>query len=959
MPSRSVLGAIFGAAIAALLTATSVAQTPIPLGFRDCNQNGIPDRDELPTNFGAPRTEADADYNGTIDACEPFDFQKPFFVDLDAPANDFAFTDFNEDGLLDLVVTLPGEDRIQLVRNIGFGRFVFDRELPVVGRYGPLVIQDVNNDDLPDIVVHEPLFELLTVFLLQVDGSYVPRRSSVGSGRSSTEFYLADLNDDGFVDGVVDGRVMIGSGDGLFTIGADVGDGDAFPFDLNQDGVPELIFRGDVYTRNPDGTYQIELRTFLPRDARPSGDFNGDGITDFLNRPNRPSEVFLAPTSGITAELVDLDSGPSFAAGNSAVAAADFDADGRAELVLGAPFQSSSDPDYVLSIVYDVVDPELQRFSALLVDDSFERIDRIEAADINNDGLLDVIGSSDSSPRILVLLGKLNDCDGNGVIDRVEITARPERDSNFDGFLDTCELPAGFDCNGNGLSDLAEIAACPALVVPLDRPGVPPTDAQRADFNADGLNDIAYLRTAESEVCVILAQAGTTLAPEQCVATGANPVDIFFADINRDGRTDVVTANSVDGSATVLLADPAGQLAQRIDIPVLGVPAQVGAGDFDADGLIDVLVCLSDQSECLIYYQDQLDTFVLDSSIGLPGRVDIAVTDFNLDGLADFVASDIEFSQARFAQPGRTFDGGFALLGGGPRGGYVDLTGDGVADLVNPVAVSLLKGWIQVVPGTQSGPLGFRLDFDNELILRIQPDRLGLGRPTTSFDVADFNSDGMLDLIVGFLVPNSSNVDRGRVLVVPGNEDGTFDVEGTLSVELAAPVFYVSAGDFSGSPGPEIVAFSDDGTAALIFPRNPDCGPNCNRNDFVDACELAAGLLPDRSQTGIPDTCERPGDMNCDRKVNLDDLDRFIAVLLNDPGTDPNPDCPRSNADMDLNGVINTDDAILFTDRVTAGRSGRSLLPFEAAAPPPADDVVGADQRDQLSDNVETPDPRR
>ena len=84
--------------------------------------------------------------------------------------------------------------------------------------------------------------------------------------------------------------------------------------------------------------------------------------------------------------------------------------------------------------------------------------------------------------------------------------------------------------------------------------GTGPTSLAVADYNIDGLPDIAVADSGDDAVTLLFNEgAGVfgTLTPE--VPVGTAPASIVSADFNSDGRPDAATANSGSADATVIL----------------------------------------------------------------------------------------------------------------------------------------------------------------------------------------------------------------------------------------------------------------------------------------------------------------------------------------------------------------------------------------------------------------------
>ena len=75
---------------------------------------------------------------------------------------------------------------------------------------------------------------------------------------------------------------------------------------------------------------------------------------------------------------------------------------------------------------------------------------------------------------------------------------------------------------------------------------------------------------------------------------------------------------------------------------------------------------------------------------------------------------------------------------------------------------------------------------------------------------------------------------------------------------------------------------------------------------------------PDLNKNGIPDECEGlKGDLNCDGKIDFDDIDPFV-LALSDKGAyqAQYPNCLWLNADCNKDGHVNFDDVDPFVSLI-------------------------------------------
>jgi len=143
------------------------------------------------------------------------------------------------------------------------------------------------------------------------------------------------------------------AGSSLLTVGSQNSGDTVLTADFNGDGIPDLVILGSgisVLLGNGDGTFTAapSPSADLPGSIA-VGDFNGDGIPDLAVAPaldEGNSEVLLGNGDGtFTIASVSFGNGNGTVTSNS-IAAADFNRDGKLDLVETCPASMSSHATY-------------------------------------------------------------------------------------------------------------------------------------------------------------------------------------------------------------------------------------------------------------------------------------------------------------------------------------------------------------------------------------------------------------------------------------------------------------------------------------------------------------------------------------------------------------------------------------------------------------------------------------
>lgn len=351
-------------------------------------------------------------------------------------------------------------------------------------------------------------------------------------------------------------------------------------------------------------------------------------------------------------------------------------------------------------------------------------------------------------------------------------------------FLDTSNnnTLVGTATLGTGSSSIAWPAGS------LQLAGYEPMSQTIADFNGDGLMDVAVLNPWSDSVTILQGNADGTLS-----AVASSPAvsmlgsgQILHGDWNNDGIADLAVLDGA-GAMTSLLGKGDGTftVAQTLASNTnVNNEESFVVGDFNGDGNLDLLFAESYTSG---YFHELLGngdgTFTAAPTVAFSGTVNaLAVGDFNGDGALDLVA--LNWSNSSSATVMTMLGdgaGNFSAMGTttslSSMGSYltvVDLNLDGKPDLV----VTSTSGSVATLLGAGDG---------------------SFAAPTTLTSTAgylanavagDFNLDGNVDLLVPSTYSNNA-------LIFYGKGDGTMTQStSTLSLQgstISAALIYLSS----------------------------------------------------------------------------------------------------------------------------------------------------------------------
>jgi len=214
-----------------------------------------------------------------------------------------------------------------------------------------------------------------------------------------------------------------------------------------------------------------------------------------------------------------------------------------------------------------------------------------------------------------------------------------------------------------------------------------------ADFNGDGIEDLAVENSTSSgsgSISILLGNGDGTFNASTVVASGIiSPADLVKADFNGDGIPDLAFVNGgVPSSVVVLLGNGDGTFKTLPAVSTPGYLTYIAVGDFNQDGKPDIFAFAANGATTLLGNGD--GTFSAAASaqpIISPTPQGIVVADFNGDGKPDIALLFQDVSTV-YTLPGNG-DGTFGaavtipLPAGAEPSAIVagDWNGDGIPDL--------------------------------------------------------------------------------------------------------------------------------------------------------------------------------------------------------------------------------------------------------------------------------------
>lgn len=693
---------------------------------------------------------------------------------------------------------------------------------------------DLNADGHADVIVANTYYPGgISVFLGTGGGGFMPE-SRIAVGSAPFWLDIGDLNADGAPDIAAanyggDVSILIGQGDGTFTMATSVGPvGLATCLviaDFDEDTRSDLavldnnsgivrIFRG-----NGDGTFGFLSMTAVPGGGygMTQADFDRDGHSDLAvtNYASMTFAVLLGTGTGSFSTL-----GP-FPAGNDPefIASDDFNGDGRPDLVIA-------------NSATDSVDVRLGhgngRFAAptTVYVGVGRRPYNLVTGDFNEDGRPDIVtlnsgqyGQVTIAGDISVLLG-----DGSGGFGAAQHMAGFYLSSPFaivaadideDGHVDVAVNDSGSPSRlyvyfGDGAGNLGSRRR----TVPTGQESAQPAVG---DINDDGVPDLlvplagAPLASVD-RVALFLATPGGTYTPAGEIPV-AHPVSVFVEDLDGDGHNDLLVCTTpTSGGSTpeirAYLGDGNGGFSFLAAVASGNGPAIVA--DFDRDGKTDIArtfgsLSLPNDPGFVRVHRGLGGGFFsagVDHTVA-PAPSGLTTGDFNGDGIPDIAVAAVwgDWStltgdvSVLLGNGDATFQPflSFGSAGGASFIATGEFTGDGIPDLAvsydDYINRSPIPGAAQIFVGDGQG--------------HFAP---GISLATTSrgFGIiaADLDSDGNDDIALATQPPYTTFAGPA-VLVARGKGDGTFQPEELFYQHQDSP--FLTSADVNRDGRPDLV----------------------------------------------------------------------------------------------------------------------------------------------------------
>ncbi len=372
----------------------------------------------------------------------------------------------------------------------------------------------------------------------------------------------------------------------------------------------------------------------------------------------------------------------------------------------------------------------------------------------------------------------------------------------------------------------------------------------------------------------------------QPVDVGVLPAAVAVGFLNGDAHLDVVVANAGDNTVSVLLNDGSGggNFLTPAHIPVTGEPSAVAVADFDLDGdsdlavtrtLDDVVTILINQGDASFEPSQQLfiggtGPLAVDPSDVDPDRIspdplgegvplpDLSGLNANVAGACDGLSAGSVFVMRNLG------GGSFGPVANYPVGpcpsdlSVADLDGNALPDIVvtnrddNTLSILINQGGGIFADGAE----------------------LPVGAMPLSVEAADLDGDSDLDLTV------VADIAAVQIVENLGTSPGDLTFGSPITLAVGADPNFLATADFNSDGLVDLVTVNNDqdeptgGSVTVLLNAPPPCPAEIDGDGVVDVIDLLALLAGWGPCPAQPEPC--PADVNGDGSVDVIDL---LAVL--------------------------------------------------------------------------------
>ena len=417
------------------------------------------------------------------------------------------------------------------------------------------------------------------------------------------------------------------------------------------------------------------------------------------------------------------------------------------------------------------------------------------AADLDGDGLLDVLSASDLDDKVAWYR---NEGLGSFSPERIiTIVADGPRgvfaaDLDGDGLLDVLSASvndntvAWYRNEGFGNFSSQHIITTEAATV---------YSVRACDIDGDGLVDVVSGSFTDDKIAWYRNEGGGSFSTQRIITTAANgALAVYTADLDGDGHIDVLSASRYDNKIAWYRNEGAGNFSSSRVVTTLASSAwDVHAADLDGDGLVDVLSASANDNKIAWYRNEGSGNFSAPKTLStsMQGAISVLAGDVDGDGLLDVVgASHLDDTITWFPNlGGGNFSSPEVITSTADNVHSVyaaDLDGDGLLDVLSAAYSANMIAW-----------------YRNENMFFSPPQLISqYADGATSVHAADLDGDGLLDVLSASFLDN-------KIAWYRNQGAGLFSTQKILSTSLVT-AWAVSTSDLDGDGLVDVLSASNN-----------------------------------------------------------------------------------------------------------------------------------------------------
>lgn len=424
------------------------------------------------------------------------------------------------------------------------------------------------------------------------------------------------------------------------------------------------------------------------------------------------------------------------------------------------------------------------------------------AADLNRDGMMDLVSLDWTGETVTVLMSKADGFEPKisypvGPTPRAAVIAPLLKEDCLCIAVLSESLEQITVLFGNGQGGLEQSGT-----IPLPS-GSRPVALATGDFNLDGITDLVVSHAGTDTISIISSQGNYFFDEPVHIPVGKGPTGLYVEDLYRDGIPEIIVTNTDDDTVSIVSLTEWGYEETAV-LPCSSRPRRVQCADMDRDGVPDIVVSREFSTDIAVFYGNLRGTFTQDE-VTFSGPVSrFVVDDFTSDAIRDIAA--LLFTDSREdLRPSGSFEvmqgdlyGNFKSTGlygtgwGSNALRAVDMNRDGRVDIVT---ADLNTNSLSIIYNRGNGSFQterhhYMTDEPGEMLL------------------ADFSGDKQPDLVISGR--------RSSLLYFYTNQgDGSFVLSHSLN--LGAQVLALAAADLNGNGHTDLVVSLNQQYDLLLF----------------------------------------------------------------------------------------------------------------------------------------------